>query len=115
MEVRLVRITRKTSRGSQDTSPPAGTSGAVTSKGQVTVPAEIRDYLGVKSGDRLLFVRDADRVYIERLPGKAASRDVFGALKRPGSPPLDIEKSRSEARAARARHAAEQIRGEDEP
>ena len=110
-----MRTTRKTSRGSQDTAPPAGASAAVTSKGQVTVPAEIRDYLGVKSGDRLLFVRDAERVYIERLPGKAGSRDVFGALKRPGSPPLDIEKARSEAREARARRAAEQVRREDEP
>lgn len=36
----------------------------VTSKGQVTIPIEIRKKLGVKSGDKVLFIEDADRIYI---------------------------------------------------
>ncbi len=84
-----------------------GVAATVTSKGQVTIPAEVRDYMDVKTGDRLLFLRDAGRVYIERLPGKTTSRDVFGALSRPGQPTLDVEKARSEARANRARRQFE--------
>jgi antitoxin PrlF len=36
----------------------------VTSKGQVTVPQEIRNRLGVKAGDRLEFVVEGDRTVI---------------------------------------------------
>jgi len=32
----------------------------VTSKGQVTIPAEIRQSLGVKAGDKLVFQRSTD-------------------------------------------------------
>lgn len=75
----------------------------VTSKGQVTIPAEIRDYMNVKTGDQLLFVRDAGRVYVERLPSRATSDEVFGILHRAGQTPLDVDKARAEARAKRAR------------
>lgn len=85
----------------------ASKTAAVTSKGQVTIPAEVRDYLEVKTGDRLLFVRDADRIYIERLPGRATSREVFGTLSRPGQPALDVDRSRTESRANRALRANE--------
>jgi antitoxin PrlF len=74
----------------------------VTSKGQVTIPAEIREYMDIKSGDQLLFVRDAERVYIELLPRKSTSDEVFGILRRPEQPPLDVEKARIEARARRS-------------
>ena len=36
----------------------------VTSKGQITVPREIRRRLGVRTGDRLLFEEDEDGVRI---------------------------------------------------
>lgn len=85
----------------------SGTTAAVTSKGQVTIPAEVRDYMDVKAGDRLLFVRDAGRVYIERLPGKATAQEVFGALERPGQHTLDADRARVESRANRARRASE--------
>jgi len=84
----------------------SGKTTTVTSKGQVTIPSEIRDYMDVKIGDQLLFVRDAGRVYIERLPGKATSDEVFGILSRPGQSTLDVEKARAEVRAGRvSRHA----------
>ena len=89
----------------------AGKTAAVTSKGQVTIPVEVRDYLDVKEGDRLLFVRDADRVYIERLPGRTTSREVFGSLNRPGQGALDVAKARAEARAKRAAHHMVQDQG----
>lgn len=36
----------------------------ITSKGQVTIPVEIRRKLGVREGDKLLFVEEAGKVYI---------------------------------------------------
>jgi len=36
----------------------------ITSKGQVTIPIDIRRKLGVKEGDKILFVEEAGKVYI---------------------------------------------------
>lgn len=36
----------------------------VTSKGQVTIPVEIRRKLGLKSGDKVLFLEDSGRIYM---------------------------------------------------
>ena len=36
----------------------------VTSKGQLTIPIEIRKKLGIKNGDKVLFVEEAGRVYM---------------------------------------------------
>ena len=37
----------------------------VTSKGQVTIPIEIRKKLGIKNGDKILFVEESGRIYIK--------------------------------------------------
>lgn len=36
----------------------------VTSKGQITIPVDIRKKLGVKEGDKILFVEEENRVVI---------------------------------------------------
>ena len=36
----------------------------VTSKGQITIPMGIRKKLGIKEGSKVLFIEDADRIYI---------------------------------------------------
>lgn len=36
----------------------------VTAKGQITIPIEIRRKLGVKDGDKVLFIEEAGRIYI---------------------------------------------------
>lgn len=36
----------------------------VTSKGQITIPVEIRKRLRIKDGDKVLFMEDNGRVYI---------------------------------------------------
>lgn len=36
----------------------------VTSKGQITIPIDIRRKLGVKEGDKVLFVEDRGRIYV---------------------------------------------------
>lgn len=36
----------------------------ITSKGQITIPIDIRRKLGVKEGDKILFIEEAGRIYI---------------------------------------------------
>jgi len=36
----------------------------ITSKGQITLPVYIRRKLGVKKGDKILFVEDAGKIYL---------------------------------------------------
>lgn len=36
----------------------------ITSKGQVTIPKEIREYLGLKEGEEITFIKRADEVAI---------------------------------------------------
>jgi AbrB family looped-hinge helix DNA binding protein len=42
--------------------------GTLTSKGQVTVPKDVRDALGAGEGDRLVFELDGDRAIVRRAP-----------------------------------------------
>jgi AbrB family looped-hinge helix DNA binding protein len=39
----------------------------VTSKGQVTLPVELRDRLGIEPGDRVMFVEQADGTFALRV------------------------------------------------
>ena len=36
----------------------------VTSKGQITIPIDIRRKLGIKEGSKVLFIEDTGRIYI---------------------------------------------------
>lgn len=36
----------------------------VTSKGQITIPVEIRTKLGIKEGDKVLFVEEGNRIFM---------------------------------------------------
>jgi AbrB family looped-hinge helix DNA binding protein len=54
----------------------------VTSKGQVTLPAEARRRLGIRAGTRLEFIiKDDERLEVVRVGGSA--RDLKGLLPRP--------------------------------
>ena len=48
------------------------TTATLTSKGQITIPKEVRERLGVEAGDRLEFVEEEKGVY----KVVAATRDV---------------------------------------
>ena len=54
----------------------------MTSKGQITVPREIRQRLGVKPGDRLLFEQDGDDVRVRPVKKKS----VFAKYRGIGNP-----------------------------
>ncbi|MEK6371946.1 MAG: type II toxin-antitoxin system PrlF family antitoxin [Acidobacteriota bacterium] len=58
-------------------------SATVTSKGQITVPKEIREHLGVEPGDRLSFqIGSGGEVVVE--PETVDIRSLRGRLKRQG-------------------------------
>ena len=53
----------------------------VTSKGQITVPLAVRARLGLKEGDRVIFVTEDGRTTLQPLRGeKNAFADFAGAL-----------------------------------
>ncbi len=72
----------------------------ITSKGQVTIPAEVRRHLGVKRNDKVSFVLEPDgvvRLRVPRYPDIASLRGAAGALKKP----LSWEETREIAREDR--------------
>ncbi len=62
----------------------------MTSKGQVTVPKEIRDRLGLKSGDKMAFTMLSDGTVVMR-PKTRRLSDLAGSLTRPGQPSVAVE------------------------
>lgn len=54
-------------------------SSSVTTKGQVTIPVELRERLGIKPGDRVGFVAEGDRIVLQRQ--ETAIEAVFGIVK----------------------------------
>jgi antitoxin PrlF len=62
----------------------------VTSKGQITIPKEIRDQMGLKPGDRVDFVKDrTGRISLK--PINTDIRSLKGIIKSPFKRPITIE------------------------
>ncbi|HEV7234725.1 MAG TPA: AbrB/MazE/SpoVT family DNA-binding domain-containing protein [Ktedonobacteraceae bacterium] len=58
---------------------------SITSKGQVTIPAEVRTYLGLQANDKVAFVIDdngAVRLKAPRYPHISSLRGAAGSLKK---------------------------------
>ncbi len=65
-------------------------SATVTSKGQVTIPKAIRDFLKVKSGDLIDFLIDREGKVVVRA-GTVHVGELRGILHRPGRKPVSLE------------------------
>jgi antitoxin PrlF len=53
----------------------------ITSKGQVTIPKEIRDELGLLPGTEVEFVQDVDEARVRRVPaGRTRGDDIVDRL-----------------------------------
>jgi len=61
----------------------------MTTKGQVTIPKEVREHLGVETGDRLSFVVQEDGTVIVK-PITRHVRELGGLLQRPGKRPVSV-------------------------
>ena len=71
----------------------------ITSKGQITIPKDVREALGVEAGDRVEFVAQAPGVYTV----VAATRDVRhlkGLIAKPARPVTVEDMNRAVARGA---------------
>jgi antitoxin PrlF len=62
----------------------------MTSKGQTTIPKEIRASLGMKAGDRMTFTLMPDATVVMRVKRKSIS-EVAGSLHKKGRKPIPIE------------------------
>ena len=62
----------------------------LTSKGQVTIPATVREDLGLNTGDRIDFVRNEITGGYEIYPARLAIQLLKGAVSAP-SHPISIE------------------------
>lgn len=59
----------------------------VTSKGQITIPVDIRRKLGVREGDKVLFLEDRGRIFVMNSSMEALHRaqdDFAGEAERLG-------------------------------
>ncbi len=64
--------------------PPSST---ISSKGQITVPIEVRRLLGVRAGDRLLFESDSNGVHIRPVRNdKESAFAKYAGIGNPGIP-----------------------------
>lgn len=77
----------------------------ITSKGQVTIPIEIRKKLGIRTEDTVDFVLEGDRVLL--VPVKNL-RDLRGAVKAKGRG--DFAGERAAAKAEVARRVREELK-----
>jgi antitoxin PrlF len=77
-------------------------SSTVTSKGQITLPKEVRSHLGLTEGDRLDFVIAEDGT-VRLQPVSGSVRQLYGMLHRAGAPATTLQ----EIDEAIAEHVAE--------
>ena len=62
----------------------------LTSKGQTTIPKEIRDSLAMKAGDRMTFTLMPDGTVVMRVKTRSVV-ELAGALHKKGRKPLSLE------------------------
>lgn len=68
----------------------SSTESTLTSKGQTTIPKDIRDSLGIKSGDRMTFTLMPDGTVLLRVKNKSVM-SLAGSLKKKGRKPVPVE------------------------
>lgn len=76
----------------------------VTSKGQVTIPNDIRKKLGIRKDDKVDFILDGGRVIL--VPVKTL-QDLRGAVRAKGQG--DLNEERAKAKAAVAARVLEEM------
>ncbi|MGA9981167.1 MAG: AbrB/MazE/SpoVT family DNA-binding domain-containing protein [Candidatus Sulfotelmatobacter sp.] len=62
----------------------------ITSKGQITIPAQVRAALGVDAGDRIEFV-EVGKGEFNIVAATRSVRELNGLLQRSGRKPVSIE------------------------
>ena len=63
----------------------------VTVKGQVTIPKEIREIMGIAEGDRIIFQTESDNIVIKKIP-KGKLSDVLNRQKPWGESGVEFQR-----------------------
>lgn len=66
------------------------TDSTLTSKGQTTIPKEIRDGLGMQSGDRMTFTLMPDGTVVMRVKNRSIA-ELAGTLHKKGRKTVPVE------------------------
>lgn len=80
----------------------------MTSKGQMTIPKEVREKLHLKPHDRLSIYTDGEKAIVRPLHGTILG--LRGILHRKGMKPIDFRKLRQEAEKGMAEEALRRSR-----
>ena len=78
-------------------------------RGQITVPKDVSQSLGLSEGDRIAFVESGGQVVLR--PVRHSLRDLRGSV--PVSGPQDFDAVRQSLQMGRARHHAPDARDAD--
>ena len=70
------------------------TSATITSKGQVTIPVDVRNQLGLAAGDRIEFILNDETGRYEILPANRSVTALKGIIRKPAKP-VSIEEINS--------------------
>jgi AbrB family looped-hinge helix DNA binding protein len=76
----------------------------ITSKGQTTIPGEIREALGIKPGDKLQYVVEGDHATIHVHPGTRSLKGALASRKGKGMSFAQIREAAKTARLREGRH-----------
>lgn len=82
-------------------------SATLTSKGQMTIPKEVREHLGIRSGDRLDFIIHSDGS-VRVKPATLRIAELRGVLHRKGIKPVSVKAMKT---AVRRRAVLKHLRG----
>ncbi len=80
----------------------------LTSKGQTTIPLEVREHLGIRPGDHLRYVVIGDRV--EMVPRNRPVSSIFGLLSDFGIPGTTVDDYKDAVADAVAEREAKRAR-----
>lgn len=84
----------------------------MTSKGQITVPKDVRDDLKLEAGSKVMFVKIGPGHY--RMVARTGKiEDLFGLLHRPGQRALSVEEINNGIAEGAADSGMQGIRNED--
>lgn len=81
----------------------------LTSKGQITIPKEVRDSLNLKPSDKVVITIEKDHAVLKPVHGNIL--DIGGSIKiRSEEKPIDFHKVRGKVRKAVAQKAVEEMK-----
>ena len=82
-------------------------SSTVTSKGQTTIPKEVRLFLHLKARDKIVYVPDGKRVFLT--PVKGTILDLKGVVKHSRKKPVNFVRMRERVKEKIAQEVLEEM------